>query len=72
MSGLLKLRPEEFAEQLLAGAHSRVMILGGSGNEGPRASTPEFDALAEFFAGDRQTRPRQLQSTQPGASSGPP
>ena len=54
MSGLLKLRPEDFAEQLLAGAHSRVMILGGSGDEGPRASTPEFDALAEFFAGDRR------------------
>ena len=49
---MLELRPEVFAEQLLARAHSRVMVLGGDQGVRPRASDPEFDSLADFFADD--------------------
>ena len=51
---MLELRPEEFAERLLASEHTRVMVLGGSQGEPPRASDPEFDSLARFFGGDQR------------------
>jgi glutamate dehydrogenase/leucine dehydrogenase len=54
MSELLQLCPEAFAEQLLAGGRSRVMLLASSEDERPRASSPEFDELADFLARDRR------------------
>ena len=54
MSELLMLPPDAFAERLLATGSSRVMLLGGNPGERPRASQPEFEALADFFASDQR------------------
>ncbi|MBW2293945.1 MAG: Glu/Leu/Phe/Val dehydrogenase [Deltaproteobacteria bacterium] len=54
MSELLQMRPEVFAEQLLTGERSRVMLLAQNAGESPRVSSPEFAGLADFFARDQR------------------